>query len=129
MGGSKLRSTGTKAGARVGRAREPRTELEEKLKARARELENELHASNRELNKARQQLAESLEQQTATSEVLRVISSSPGDLETVFKSMLENATRLCDATFGNIYLSDHGDLKLAAMHNTPPALVDYRKGR
>jgi GAF domain-containing protein len=73
------------------------------------------------------ELTESLEQQTATSEVLRVISSSPGDLQLVFASMLENAVRICDATFGNIYRWDGEFLHLLAAHNTPPALAEFRR--
>ena len=71
---------------------------------------------------------EALEQQTATSEVLQVISSSPGDLEPVFATMLENAVRICDAKFGNIYRRDDGGLRLVATHNTPPAFAEARGG-
>ena len=70
------------------------------------------------------ELTESLEQQTATSEVLQVISSSPGDLEPVFATMLEKAVRICDATFGNIYRWDGTALHLIATHNTPPAFAE-----
>jgi GAF domain-containing protein len=69
------------------------------------------------LNELRQRtsdLTESLEQQTATSEVLSVISSSAGELEPIFQAMLENAVRICDATFGNIYRWDGNALPPAA---------------
>ena len=82
------------------------------------------------LNELRQRtndLGEALEQQTATSDVLQVISSSPGDLEPVFTTMLENATRICDAKFGNVYLWDGDVLRLVAAHNTPPAFAESRK--
>ena len=71
--------------------------------------------------------SESLEQQTATSEVLKAISSSPGDLQPVFAAMLENAVRICDAKFGNIYRWDGDAFNLVATHNTPPALAEARK--
>ena len=82
------------------------------------------------LNELRQRttdLTEALEQQTATSDVLQIISSSPGDLEPVFTTMLENATRICDAKFGNVYLWDGDVLRLVAAHNTPPAFAESRK--
>jgi two-component system, NtrC family, sensor kinase len=72
-------------------------------------------------------LTESLEQQTATSEVLQVISSSPGDLEPVFAAMLEKAVRICDARFGNIYRWDGEALHLATTHNAPPAYAEERR--
>ena len=80
-----------------------------------------------ELRQRTDDLTESLEQQTATSEVLQVISSSPGDLEPVFASMLENAVRICGATFGNIYRWDGEALHLVATHNTPPAFAEARR--
>jgi two-component system NtrC family sensor kinase len=72
------------------------------------------------------QLRESLDQQTATSEVLQVISSSPDDLQPVFAAMLGKAVRICDAPFGNIYRWDGATFSLLAAHNTPPAFVQYR---
>ena len=73
------------------------------------------------------ELRESLQQQTATSEVLQVISSSPGELKPVFDAMLANATRICEANFGNMYLRDGETFQLAAAHNTPLALVEERR--
>ncbi len=71
------------------------------------------------------ELSESLEQQTATSEVLRVISSSPGDLKPVFETMLANATRLCDAKFGVLWLSEGDQFQCVALHGAPPAYGGY----
>ena len=70
------------------------------------------------------ELRQSLQQQTATSEVLQVISSSPGDLRPVFATMLESAARICDAKFGNIFRWDGDALTLTATYNTPPAFFE-----
>jgi GAF domain len=97
-----LRSTGTKARTDVDRLRASNAELEKKL-------------------------AEALEQQTATSEVLRVISSSPGNLQAVFQAMLENATRVCGAEFGVLWLPEREGFRAVALHGVPSAFAEARR--
>jgi GAF domain-containing protein len=72
------------------------------------------------------ELRESLQQQTATSEVLQVISSSPGELQPVFEIMLANATRLCGAKFGTLYLCEGDGFRAIAIYNAPPAFSEAR---
>src|SRR5262249_56551730 len=76
-----------------------------------------------QLDRRTRDLEETLLQQTATSEVLRVISSSPSDLKPVFETILANATRLCSAKFGLVNLSDGDVLRIAAVYNVPPAFA------
>ena len=73
------------------------------------------------------ELRQSLERQTATSEVLGVISRSPGELETVFHAILENATQICEANFGILQLLEGEAARIAAMHNVPAAFVQHRQ--
>jgi GAF domain-containing protein len=80
----------------------------------------------KELRQRTEDLAESLQQQTATSEVLQVISSTPGDLDPVFQKMLENATRVCGANFGTLNLYDGEIFNTVAVYNLPPALAFAR---
>jgi GAF domain-containing protein len=110
-----LRSTGTKARTRVSRGRNAFVELERQLEVRTRELAE-----------SREDLAEALEQQTATSEVLGVISHSPGDLEPVFNTMLANAVRICEAKIGTLYLHEGDGFRTVAIQNAPPAYVEAR---
>ncbi len=72
------------------------------------------------------ELRQSLEQQTATADVLRAISSSRGELEPVFRAILENAARICSAKFGVLQLYENGAFRIGAMHNPPAALAEAR---
>jgi len=95
------------------RARRPRGPLSEK---------KNIALLTRELNEA-------LEQQAATSDVLRVIASSPGELQPVFEAILANATRLCGAKFGTLYLCDADAFRAAAFHNAPAGFIEARKDK
>jgi signal transduction histidine kinase len=93
----------------AGRLEESYADLEKKVDDRTREL------------------TESLEQQTATSEVLRVISSSPGELEPVFSAMLSNAVRICEAKFGNLFLYEDDSYRAVAVHGPTHYAEQWRR--
>ena len=87
------------------------------------DLQKQLDDRTRELAEAQQHLADAMERQTANSEVLRVISSSPGELEPVFQAMLENAVRICAAKFGTLNLCEGDEFRIVAMYGVPPAVA------
>src|SRR5262245_44452983 len=103
--GGRTRSAAAKTKVRVGGKDVPATTLAEQLAVKSRELD------------------EALQQQLASSEVLQVISSSPGKLEPIFDTILKNATRICDAQFGNLILFDGETYRTVAFHNTPPEFI------
>ena len=89
--------------------------------------ESESERLRRERDEALEQLSEALKQQRAASEVLRLISGSPGELGAVFDAMLVNATRLCEARFGILLLWEGDAFRTVALHNAPPAFVEDRR--
>ena len=111
--GRKLRLTGAKA--RVGRVRKTRVDLEQQLKACRREIAH-----------ARERLVEAAKQQTATSEMLRIISSSP--IQSVLDAVAENAARLCDANNAEIFRLEGNLLRLAASYGEIPVVIHAYQG-
>ena len=84
-----------------------------------------LMTSKSEVAQLKRELHEAVEQQTATAEILRVISSSAGDLQPVFEAILENATRICDAKFGNLWLREGDKFRIVAMYGGSPEYREY----
>ncbi|MEK6665404.1 MAG: GAF domain-containing protein, partial [candidate division NC10 bacterium] len=107
--GDELEALAHQFNSMAGQLQESYAGLEQKVEARTREL------------------TETLEQQTATSEILRVISSSPTDVQPVFQTILENATRLCEANIAALFLYDGEVLCTAAHHNVSPEFAEYLK--
>ena len=119
-----------KAGGRAAKAQRPKTLKRRNAPKTARHSGS--LATDKETNIARltRERDEALEQLTATSEVLRVISSSPGELEPVFQAMLANAVRLCEASFGAMWLREGDDFHNAAFHGALPEAYtgQWRRG-
>src|SRR5215468_6698796 len=101
----------------LGRTQKSQAASEKKLKAYACELKKQLEARTRELAEAR-------EQQTPTSEVLQIISGSPGELQPVFDAMLEKATRVCEANFGMMFQFGEGTARPVALFGVPQAYAE-----
>src|SRR3974390_3068520 len=115
-GGEPLKTRGRKTAARSPAVRRSSTDQDT-------ESARIIH----ERDQALEQLSEALEQQTATSEVLKVISSSPGELGPVFDTVLENATRLCEAHFGILYRFEDNAFRAIALRGAPPAFAEFQQ--
>jgi HAMP domain-containing protein len=96
------------------------------LGANVNKMSEELGQLYQQLRRRTDDLSESLRQQTATADVLKVISSSPGELKPVFRTILENATRICEAKFGTLDLHEGGGLRLVAAHDVPAVFAEAR---
>ena len=106
----------------MGRREKPTKAKAKAKRPLARKAPKKETAGIHELEK---RLAEALEQQAATAEILKVISSSPGELEPVFQAMLANATRICEAKFGILFRFGDDGVRAAAMLGVPPAFAEF----
>ena len=119
----------SRAGGETAKTRRRKTAVRKRGNAPKAGVRRSSSAADKETKVAlfKRERDEALEQLSAASEVLKVISSSPGDLKPVFEAILENATRICDAKFGTLYLRDGDAFRVVAMHNTPPAYAAARQ--
>ena len=120
----------SRASGKPARSRRPKSsKSKSRTPTKAASSRSSRSGAETEVAELRRELQEARARQTATSEVLQVVSSSPGDLQPVFATMLKEAVRICDAGFGNIYRWDGQALHLLAAHNTPPAFAEERAQR
>src|SRR5580704_11567257 len=116
-----------KAGGKAADVRRPKAAGRKRLAvARPKSPPRAAAGLQERIERNKQELNEALQQQAATSEVLRLISAAPGDLKRVFSVILESATRLCQANFGTLYLAEGDFCRAVAMHNAPPAFTEFR---
>jgi GAF domain-containing protein len=120
------RAGGTAAKSRPGKGAKPKRST---VRAAANDGEVPAADLQAQLAQRTRELDEALEQQAATAEVLKLISSSPGELKLVFDAMLDHATRICAAKFATLYLCEGDGFRTAAMHNPPPAFAEERRRR
>jgi signal transduction histidine kinase len=97
----------------------------DRLRENYESLERRVAERTRDLNERNAEITEALEQQTATAEILRVISASPTDVGPVFRTIVESATRLCDANFAAVFLVDNGRIHAPAHTPVTPAFADF----
>ncbi len=119
----------SRAGGETVKARRRKTAARRRSNARkaARRRGSSAADLSKKVGLFKRERDEALEQQKATAEVLRVISSSPGELEPVFQAMLANAARICEAKFGALYLYDGDRFRVGALHNAPAAFAEFRR--
>ena len=118
-----------KAGGKAADLRRPKAAGRKRLAvAKAKSPPRAAAGLQERLERNRQELNEALQQQAATSEVLRLISAAPGD-SSGSSVILESATRLCQANFGTLYLAEGNFCRAVAMHNAPPAFTEFRSGQ
>src|SRR6516165_2353902 len=115
----------SRAGGKSAKSQRRKTTTPERRNASSALHDTAAARNETEVARLSRELREAREQQAATAEVLRVISSSPGELEPVFQAMLENATRLCDAKFGNLFLREGNAFRAVAVHGPSTAFVEW----